>query len=160
MPFTLRPHRRFPVQCVVPYHADPFRTRPLAYCVSFWILITLLLLSGGPACAEWVGLGYAEDATVYVDPDTIRREGDLAKMWVLWDYKTIKIGKDFSYLSSQWLEQYDCVEPRGQPLASTYFSGNMGNGNRVFNETGGGGWWPVPPRSIAQNLWKVACNKQ
>jgi len=33
MPFSIRPSRRFPVHCVVTYHAGPFLKLPLAY---FW----------------------------------------------------------------------------------------------------------------------------
>ena len=31
MPFSIRPFRRFPVQCFVTYNAGPFLTLPLAY---------------------------------------------------------------------------------------------------------------------------------
>ena len=62
MPFSLRPHR-----CMV-----------LAYLSGFWSLILLMALSRGPASAEWVFVSGDDDAgmTVYVDPDTIRRQGD------------------------------------------------------------------------------------
>jgi hypothetical protein len=33
MPFTLRPYRRFPVQCFVTYHARPF-LKLLLVCVA------------------------------------------------------------------------------------------------------------------------------
>jgi hypothetical protein len=59
MPFTLRPFRRFPVQCSVRYHASPFLTLPLAYVLGFGALITLLVLNSGPAYAEWVAIGYS-----------------------------------------------------------------------------------------------------
>ena len=35
MPFTVRPFRRFPVQCAVTYHADPFLKLSLASCAGF-----------------------------------------------------------------------------------------------------------------------------
>jgi len=56
MPFTIRSFRRFPVRCAVTDHAGPFLTLPLAYCSGFWLLITLLVLSSGPACAVWVAV--------------------------------------------------------------------------------------------------------
>ncbi len=52
-----------------------------SFSMVFSLLITLLLLSNGPAYAEWVAIGSSESLggyTVYVDPDTIRRNGDLA----------------------------------------------------------------------------------
>jgi hypothetical protein len=50
MPFSIRPYRRFPVHCSVTYNAGPFLKLPPAYCSGFWLPITLLVLSSGPAC--------------------------------------------------------------------------------------------------------------
>ena len=35
MPFTIRPFRRFPVQCAVTYNAGPFLKMPLAHLSGF-----------------------------------------------------------------------------------------------------------------------------
>ena len=35
MRFTIRPFRRFPVQCSVTYNAGPFLKLPLAYCSGY-----------------------------------------------------------------------------------------------------------------------------
>ncbi len=79
MSFLVRPHRRFPVPCADAYHASPLLPLPLAYFSGSWLLITLLFLSSLPAYAEWVAVekDYLLPGlqTVYVDPDTIRREG-------------------------------------------------------------------------------------
>ena len=60
MPFLIRPHRRFPVQCAVAYNAGPVLKLPLASCLGFGSLITLLVLSSGPAYAEWVDVGASD----------------------------------------------------------------------------------------------------
>jgi hypothetical protein len=55
--------------------------QPLAYFSGFWSLVTLLFLSSVPADAEW--LAVEKDflvpglQAVYVDPDSMRREGNL-----------------------------------------------------------------------------------
>jgi len=54
------------------------------------LLITLLVLSHGPVYAEWVAVenNYLPGKqTVYVDPDTIRREGNLVTMVILINWK-------------------------------------------------------------------------
>ena len=65
------------------------------------ILIMLLVTSGGPAYAEWVEVSTNKMAGViaYVDPDTIRRKGDLVKMSSLFDLKTTQVVGANSYLS-------------------------------------------------------------
>jgi hypothetical protein len=49
----------------------PYRRVPLASILGFWLLLTLLSLSSGPAYADWVALGESDSGTtVYVDRDT------------------------------------------------------------------------------------------
>jgi hypothetical protein len=44
MPFSIRPYRRFPIQRAVTYHVGTLLKFPLACCLGFWLLITLLVL--------------------------------------------------------------------------------------------------------------------
>lgn len=164
MPFSIRPYRRFPVPCSVMYNAGPFLKLPLAYCSGFWLLITLLVLSSGPAYAEWVPLEknnqLAEIGTVYVDPDTIRRKGNLVKMWQLNDFKTMQGGRSPSRFSSTKIhKEFDCAEERLRLLALTDFWGNMGTGEPTDAYIDGGNWVPVEPGTVGQVLWKFACGK-
>jgi hypothetical protein len=160
MPFAIRPYRRVPMPCAVTYNAGPFLKLPLAYSLGFASLITLLVLSSGPAYAEWVAIGYSESLggyTVYVDPDTIRRKRDLVKVWTLTDYTTIQTVADTSFLSSKAQNEFDCAEERQRELAVTWFSGNMGNGNGVWTNSDETTWRPVAPGSVGQGVWKFAC---
>ena len=76
----------------------PFTTTPpvpLVHCVGIWPLITILWLCVGPVCAEWVDVaGKLEKGltvyTVYVDTDSIQRNGDTVTLWALFDYMTIQ----------------------------------------------------------------------
>ena len=166
MPFTLRPYRRFPVQCAVTYHAGPFLKLPLAYFLGFWLLITLLVLSSGPVYAEWVAVekNYLSPGlqTVYVDPDTIRREGNLVTLWQLNDFKWMQGNPKGTprFLSTKTHKQFDCAEKRLRLLAFTEFSRRMGTGIRNDGYVDKDNWLPVEPDSINQALWEVACNKQ
>ena len=126
------------------------------------LLITLLLLSSSPAYAEWVEVDRNDQAgvTVYVDPDTIRHEGDLVKMWELFDHKatqTIGVGL---FMSRKDQCEYDCSKKRYRVLTFTQFSGNMGSGKVGYSNSDGNNWTPVEPESAAQGLWKVACGKK
>jgi len=162
MPFTIRPYCRLPVPCSVAYNAGLFLKLPLAYLLGFWLLITLLVLSTGPVYAEWVLTSGDDEAgmTVYVDPDTIRRKGNLVKMWQLYDYKTVRTVAGDSFLSFQRQNEYDCTEERTRMLAYTWFSGNMGSGKVVYRTADEQKWEPVIPRSIDRSLWRVACSKK
>ena len=127
------------------------------------ILITLLiLLCSGPAYAEWVKVtsNVQEEATLYVNPDTIRRKEEMVRMWVLTDYKTIRTLQDESYLSTKGKEEYDCDGERSRNLALMAFSGNMGGGKAVYSTPGEGAWVPVELETVGHIMWKFACEKQ
>ena len=128
---------------------------------GFGSLITVLLLSSGPAYAEW--LWFHEDKpgmTIYVNPDTITRKGDRVKMWELFDFETAEHVADTTHLSFKMQEEYDCTGERTRRLAGTFFSGNMGRGKVVYRDATKDKWEPVPPGSVAHDLWEFACSKE
>jgi hypothetical protein len=141
---------------------DLFCTLPQSYFLGFWLLLMFLILSSQPACAEWVLVSGDDEAglKVYVDPTTLRRNGSLAKMWQLYDYKTVQTVAGDSLLSMKRFNEYDCTEERTRMLGYTWFSGNMGNGDVVYSTTEQLPWELVVPRTINRTLWKVACDKK
>jgi hypothetical protein len=172
MPVVLRPSRRVPLPCSVTYHAGPFLTLPLAYFWGFWSLITFLFLSTVPAYAEWVAVekNYLVPGlrTVYIDPDTIRREGDLVMMWQLIDFKWMQGNQGMGplgfgphrFFSTKTHKQFDCAGQRLRLLAFTEFSRHMGTGLAANGYVDKDNWLSVEPESINQALWEVACGKE
>jgi len=163
MPFTIHLFRRFFVPAYSKASdASSFLTRSPAYLLGFCIVITLLVLDSGPVQAEWELVSGDDSAklTVYVDRDTIQRNGNLAKMWQMYDYKTVQTVAGDSLLSIQRHNEYDCTGERTRMLAYTWFSSNMGRGRVVYKTAEEQRWASVVPRSIDQTLWKVACSKQ
>jgi hypothetical protein len=124
-------------------------------------LLVLVILVASPAYAEWTPISSNDEFTTYVDGATIRRNGNLAKMWPLIDYKTVKKSNYDSYLSSKMQMEYDCKEEKSRMLALSWFSGQMGNGTVVYNNGAvEGKWSPISPDSIGEELWKIACGKR
>jgi len=162
MLFTTRPQGCFPEPDFL-IHSTGLFPKPLPACLfGFWLLLIVLVLSSGPVYAEWV-LTSGDDVTglkVYVDPDSIRRKGNLAKMWQLYDYKTVQTVAGDSLLSIKRYNEFDCTEERTRMLAYTWFSGNMATGKVVYSTPDEQNWEPVVPRTINRTLWKVACDKK
>lgn len=141
----------------MPVYIRPFLTQLLA----FWFLITLLVLSSGPVYAEWVNaLKNQTDPTLYVDSDTIRRDGTVVKWWELLDYKTVQTVAGISFLSMKVLREYDCAGEQIRVLAMADFSSNMATGTVVFSDFTQSNWVPVQPGGMGQALWKAACGKE
>lgn len=147
MPFTIRPRCRL----------------PLIYFLRFMAFIAFLILSSGPVYADWVAIISSESSggyTVYVDPDNIRHEEDGVEMWELYDHETRGTQDGYTFSSFKKRNEYGCAEKRLRTLATTYYSGRMGNGRLVSSTPDQGKWKRVPPGSVGEALWKVACNKK
>jgi len=134
MPFALHSLRRFLLQCSGMYGARRFKL-PSAYISGFWSLITLLFLSSAPAYAEWVAVEKhdlsPEIQTVYVDPDTIRREGSLVTMWQLIDFKTMHNARGEEPYSIFVYEDSKAIRLRGSAYTAASSHGFLGQyGNR------------------------------
>jgi len=124
------------------------------------LLIIILFLSTGPAYAGWVEVVTTDYQVVYVDPATIRRNGDLVKMWSLLDFKTIQTLANDSFWSSKTQYKFDCAKGRMGQLAYTWFSGNMGSGNTVHSSAVELKLESVTPDTVGQALWEAACHKK
>lgn len=140
----------------------PFTSRLFSrFLLGFWVLMTILVPNGEPVHAGWELMSGDDSSklTVYVDRDTIQRSGNLAKMWQLFDYKTVQTVAGDSLLSFQRYNEYDCAGERTRMLAYTWFSSNMGRGRVVYKTTEAQPWASITPGSIEQTLWKAACSK-
>ena len=127
----------------------------------FLIALTLLVLGNGSAYAEWIMVSDSDEAgkTVYVDPNTIRRNSNLVKMWQFYDYKTVQTLGSIRFLTAKEQWEFDCAEGRSRVVARKEFSGNMGSGTMVSTNSQVGKWLPVMPGSIGEIVWNVACEK-
>ena len=127
------------------------------------LLIALLVLSPGPAYAEWIAVEKTKQLsalqTVYIDPASIRQDENLVTMWQLTDFKWTQggiVGRRF--LSTTTHKQFDCAQKRVRLLAYTEFSHRMGIGIADGGYVDKDYWLLVEPESMNQVLWEVACN--
>jgi hypothetical protein len=127
--------------------------------------VLLLAVVSSNAMAEW-GAGWVRvgnsggDMTPYANPATIIRDGDIVKVWYLYDFKNVQEGAGDRYMSSTFQGEYDCKEVKGRVLAYTWYSENMGGGNVIYTETSPANWSPVFPGSVEEAVLKYACGKK
>ena len=102
------------------------------------ILMTLLLLvSTNVLAVDWVKAGgVTEDGsfTNYVDPQSIRRNGNKVKLWSLNDFKSGKVlSNNKTYLSTVARQEFDCFEDTVRIIDAYFYSGKMGKGDIVLS---------------------------
>ena len=125
------------------------------------LLLTLILsVVSGSAMADWSKVGEDSDSTVYSDVSTLRKNGDLVKMWSLYDFKEAQkmAGKD--YLSMEVKYEFDCAKEQSLKTYVIYYAGKMGSGEKGAFTYPPKQWQPVKGNSNKEMLWKVACGKQ
>ena len=122
-----------------------------------------------PPGETWVAVDSAYQSpsreTVYFDPKTIRRDGDLVTLWQLTDYIWMQGNAPFGafmmdphrFLSTKTHKEFDCAHNSVRVLASSEFSQHMGTGIQNAVAVSQGYGQPVEPGSINQALWEVAC---
>jgi hypothetical protein len=101
-----------------------------------------------------------DQAKLYVDPESISRNGDVVSVWVLDDLKTAQTRGFSTFLSTRAQEEHDCSQKRFRLVAVERFAGNMGTGNSIYKKSGESHWAPIPRESMAQSVWKFVCGKK
>ena len=127
------------------------------------LLMTLLLMmTATAASAAWTHVAGTDKFNSYVDTKTIRRDGHFVKMWELRDYLQVQTnGSGDSYLSTAVLSRYDCKEEMIASLSITQYSGQMGDGEVVWNSGKvDEDLEYIIPGSVADENLKIACAKQ
>ena len=123
------------------------------------LVLVMAAISTG-AMAEWVKISRSDDLDFYADSSTIRTDGKLSKMWVLFDFKTAKVGTNGAFLSLTNQFEFDCAGERVRMLAETGYSGPMGSGGVTHQPSVAPSWSPpFAPRTLLGFALDVACGK-
>lgn len=119
-----------------------------------------LLVLAFPLWAEWTMLSETGNGTWYVDFATLRKKGNVAKIWALLDYKQTQFsGSEKGYRSQMSYMEFDCEQEYLRTLNVASYSQSMGTGDLMGKHRfDSPEWEPVPPGKIATSLWNAACD--
>ena len=113
----------------------------------------------GSAQAEWTRVYEFTKVTVFVNLDTIQRDGNQVKMWSMGDFKLPQYTKhDKLIWSNKSQTEYNCNERTIRLVSTTYYSGKSGKGEVVYsNAYFDKPWLPVIPSSLEERELELAC---
>lgn len=123
-------------------------------------LLVLLVIASNSAMAGWTIVGSFNNSAIYADPSTIGKNGNIVKMWMLYDYKEAEIFNNKSYLSEKYQVEFDCQKKLYRVTAFSWHSGNMGKGEVTYFTTQSFDWIPDPLGSITDFLSKSSCGRK
>ncbi len=125
------------------------------------ILAMLLVATSGSAGAEWAQVGANDASTVYADPATINKAGNVATMWHLLDFKAVQSRPyGLPYWSQKTHQEYDCSQTRERTIEFVHYSENMGKGDVTHANSEPGDWKPVLPGTSSAARLELACGKR
>lgn len=127
----------------------------------FLLPLVFALLGSASARAEWTRLGNTAKETdayvLYIDSATIQRNGDMARMWDLQDFKQTQSSGDQAYRSEKSELEFDYKERRARVLSIIDFVGPMATGGIASSDGVASDWSPVKPRTMGEVEWSTAC---
>lgn len=119
----------------------------------------VLILISTPAAAEWTMIQASDNENVYVDFDTLQKNGNLVTASTLNDYYSAQQKKE---LSTQFTELHDCKSKKFKALSISYYSENMAKGNVIqaanFNEPEIA-WSDVVKHSVGELKANIICSR-
>ncbi len=120
-------------------------------------IILLLLLSAGPAWADWLKVASTEQDNFYLDTEQSQKFGANITVWVLRDHLAVRYGKFGAYQSSKDQIEVDCRQRRIRLLYSSDHPKAMGEGRFIDSKHGPMSWNAVDPRSTLNRIVSLAC---
>lgn len=130
------------------------------------LAITFLMQCEGPVFAGWVALEDQYQShplqTLYIDPDTLHREGHVVTISALIEWKAMQGGRTPTrFYSTKLTKQFDCAGKRVRTITATDYYDHMGTGEVIGGDHAGEAQWMVmEPGTINQGLWETACRKE
>lgn len=125
--------------------------------VKLAAVLALLSTASFGAMAEWKQVAESSEFKAYVDLSTIRRSGNMVKMWSIYDEKSPRTTKSGTYLSMRLRDEYDCSEERIRQLDMSVHTESMGGGSTVVTDSTLGNWKSAAPGSYGGAFLKAAC---
>jgi hypothetical protein len=116
--------------------------------------MSMMLRGNGAANGNWGLVAANDDYSAYADKSTIRRNGNVVKVWQLIDAKNPTYGA----LSQVSQVEYDCKIEKSRYLVRYGYAGKMAGGEIVYKDIDITKWEPNPPYSMSEILWKNSCS--
>ena len=120
------------------------------------LFLVCLMLLAGSAWAGWVLFDSDDETRFFYDPTTIRKDGNLRRVWELMDHKK---RRDNGAMSYRFRSEFDCKQERYRFLGFTSFPEPKAGGTalKVWGEQFD--WTSIAPDTNAEMMLNIVCAK-
>lgn len=126
-------------------------------------LVYVLLLLSGSAWADWNFIGKTNEFNMFADPVGVQRNGAIARVWVMGDYKVAQSQRFpppllwVSYLSIKELKEFDCTKGLHRTLRTQIFAANVAKGDPVYAFDSAANFAPLANTPLDLAQFRFAC---
>ncbi|MEQ1881192.1 MAG: surface-adhesin E family protein [Burkholderiales bacterium] len=94
------------------------------------ICLSLLCVSLNAHCADWVEIVSDMDSTFYFDRSSLKRDGEVLEVLLLWDFPTLQLTRRpvKVYTSATRLTRFDCKAGGRANVETTLYRDSMATG--------------------------------
>jgi len=113
------------------------------------IIASVLAASTASAMAEWTKVEEGlEGETVYIDLQTVRKDVNRRKVWLIYDMKQLD---QYGAMSYRMRYEYDCKAKRWRYIALFMYSQRMARGKILKSDPPASLWVDIPPAVISRS---------
>ena len=119
------------------------------------LFLVCLMMLAGSVWAEWKFVSENPYFNMYIDQETIRKDGQLRRVWILHD----DIKDDERGAKSRRLRhEYDCKNERYRFLSYTLHGERWAQGITILLRTPENDpWTDIPPNTPIEDVLKIVC---
>jgi len=118
--------------------------------------ILAMLLASGNLWAAWELVSESDGMGFFIDPSSIRQEGELRKVQTM---TNLKQPDRYGALSLSITHEYDCQQVRVRMPSFTYHAERMAKGETLMRSNTPAAWNDVPPDTALMTIHKKVCAK-
>jgi len=120
----------------------------------------MLSIVSSSVTAEWIAVDKNATLTIYANPATIFKNGNIVRMWGVRDFNIAQADVEGDLYASIMIQKnFDCNEARYQISSYSYHAENMGQGAVIYNSLTPGGWRKIVSNGVVDAQRKIACGK-
>jgi hypothetical protein len=110
---------------------------------------------------DWSQVTFNDETTMSIDPQTIKRKGDLVQVSQLMNFPLGSKSPDgkLSYKSSITTEEYDCKKGLSRTLSFRWYSDVKGTGKMVYEDKHTYEYTKLVDGSLLNSVRKKVCEK-
>ncbi len=119
------------------------------------LFVLLLIISSASNAQNWQRITSTDDAVLYVDSRSIKKNGNTRRAWVLIDFT--KRLESTGAMSMIVLNEFHCTEDKRRLMSFNQYSDRMGSGNVLEPSSRVTDWSYTAPGTVEETILRYVC---